>query len=140
MSPENVARHRRLNAAFNARDDDALVSICAPEIEIHSVFSAVGGALYQGHAGARAWLRDIAEAWTVFRVDDEAYFDLAEQTLAFVALRGRGSVSGAEVVMPYAQVMRWRGGRCHWFKAYAHRQDALGELGIQEDALGIGSP
>ena len=135
MSHENVARHGRLNAAFNARDDEALVEVCDAEIEIHSVFSAVGGALYRGHDGARQWLRDIAEAWTAFHVDGEAYFDLADQTLAFVVLRGQGSVSGVDVVMPYAQVMRWRGGRCHWFKAYAHRDDALGELGIEEDAL-----
>ncbi len=135
MSQSNVARHRRLNSAFNARDAEAPVAVCDPQIEIHSVFTAVGGAIYRGHEGARQWLGDIVEAWTGFHVEDEAYFDLVEQSLAFVTLRGTGSVSGAEVVMPYAQVMRWRDGRCAWFKAYAHRDDSLRDLGVSEENL-----
>jgi ketosteroid isomerase-like protein len=134
-SPGNVAQHRCLNAAFNERDADALVAICDPLVEIHSVFTAVGGAIYTGHEGARQWLDDIIEAWTGFQVSDDVYFDLPEQTLAFVVLRGTGSVSGAEVLMPYAQVMRWRHGQCTWFKAYANRDDALGDLGVSEENL-----
>ena len=135
MSRENVELHHRLNAAFNARDAKALLSVCDSAIQIHSVFAAVGGALYQGHDGARKWLADIVEAWSEFRVEAEAYFDLGEQTLAYVVLHGRGSVSGADVVMPYAQVMRWGGGRCIWFKAYADREDAVADLGVSEEAL-----
>src|SRR5215217_9407417 len=92
-----------------------------------------GAPTYQGHEGARRWLGEIVEAWTEFHVVVEATFDLGEQTLAFVVLHGRGSVSGAEVVMPYAQVMRWREGRSVWFKAYAHREDALSDLEVSED-------
>jgi ketosteroid isomerase-like protein len=135
VSRDNVDRHRRLNAGFNERDSDVLVAVCGPNVEIHSVFTAVGGATYHGHTGARKWLTDIAEAWSEFHVEVEAIFDLDECTLAFVVLHGRGSVSGADVVMPYAQVMRWRDARCVWFKAYAHREDALGDLGVSEDAL-----
>jgi hypothetical protein len=80
-------------------------------------------------------LRDIEEAWSQFRVESETYFDLGEDTLAFVVLNGRGRQSGAEVVMPYAQVMKWRVDRCFYFKAYAHREDALRELGVLEDTL-----
>jgi hypothetical protein len=50
-------------------------------------------------------------------------------------LHGRGRQSGAEVVMPYAQVMRWRAGYCVHFKAYAHREDALSELSVSEPEL-----
>ena len=135
MSRENVGLHRRLNSAFNAQDVEALLAVCDSAIQIHSVFAAVGGALYQGHDGARRWLADIVEAWSEFRVEDEAYFDLGEQTVAFVVLHGRGSVSGAEAVMPYGQVMRWREARCVWFKAYADRADAIADLGVSEEAL-----
>jgi ketosteroid isomerase-like protein len=140
VSLERVDLHRSLNAAFNGRDPDALVAVCDPTIEIHSVFTAVGGATYWGREGARSWLRDIAEAWTEFHVEVEQMFDLGERTLAFVVLHGRGSMSGAEVVMPYAQVMRWRDGGCVWFKAYAHREDALSELGVSWDTLGPHRP
>jgi len=135
VSGQDAYLQRRLNAAFNARDPDALIAVCDPTIEVHSVFTAVGGATYQGHEGARRWLGEIVEAWSEFHVVVEATFDLGEQTLAFVVLHGRGSVSGAEVVMPYAQVMRWREGRCVWFKAYAHREDALSDLEVSEDTL-----
>jgi hypothetical protein len=37
--------------------------------------------------------------------------------------------------MPYAQAMRWRAGYCIHFKAYAHREDAIRDLGLSEDAL-----
>src|SRR5918998_6319628 len=109
MSGEHVELHSRLHTAFNDQDADALVALCDPAVEIHSVFAAIGGATYSGHDGARAWLRDIVEAWTEFHVSVEAQYDLGEQTLAFVVLNGRGSASGAEAVMPYAQVIRWRG-------------------------------
>ena len=136
MSQENVQFHRRVNAAFNDGDADALVGVCDPSIEVYSVFAAIGGAIYHGHDGVRRWLRDIEEAWSEFRVESEAYFDLGEDTLAFIVLHGRGRQSGAEVVMPYAQVMRWRLGGCVYFKAYAHREDALSDLGVSEEALG----
>jgi ketosteroid isomerase-like protein len=135
MSQENVRLHRRLNAAFNDRDADDLVAVCDPSIEVYSVFAAIGGAVYHGHDGVRSWLRDIEEAWSEFRVESEMYFDLGEDTLAFVVLHGRGRQSGAEVVMAYAQVMRWHPGCCVYFKAYAHREDALSDLGVSEEAL-----
>jgi ketosteroid isomerase-like protein len=135
MSRENVELHRTLNVAFNELDADALVAVFDPSIEVHSVFAAIGGAIYHGHDEVRQWLRDIEDAWSVFRVESEAYFDLGEHTLAFVTLNGRGRQSGADVVMPYAQVMRWRVDRCVYFKAHARREDALTELGISEQTL-----
>ena len=124
-----------MNTAFNNLDADALVAVCDSGIEVHSVFAAIGGAVYHGHDEVRRWLRDIDEAWSRFCVEAEAYFDLGENTLAFVVLHGRGRQSGADVVMPYAQVMRWSVGSCVYFKAYAHREDALRDLGVPEDAL-----
>jgi hypothetical protein len=69
------------------------------------------------------------------RGEVEAFFDLGEDTLAFYVLYGRGTESGAEVAMPLAQVVRWRDGLVVYFKVYAHRGDALRELGISEDSL-----
>jgi ketosteroid isomerase-like protein len=110
------------------------VALCDPSIEVHSIFAAVGGAVYRWHAGVRSWLPDLDEAWREFVIEPEEYFDLGEYTLAFIVLRGRGRQSGAEVVMPYAQVMRWRDGNCVYFKAYVQREDALTDLGMSEDA------
>jgi hypothetical protein len=65
----------------------------------------------------------------------EAYFDLGEYTIAFNVLDGRAQQSGVEVAMPYATVMQWRDDLIVYFKAYAHREDALTDLGVTEDAL-----
>ena len=37
--------------------------------------------------------------------------------------------------MPAAAVQRWRDGLTVYIKAYAHREDALKDLDISEDAL-----
>src|SRR5947209_5681779 len=112
MSPENVEVLRRWIDAFNARDIEAIIAYCDPSIELHSVFAAVGGAVYGGHEGLRSWQRDFEDAWgEEIRVEPEAYFDLGERTLIFYVLRGRGKHSGVEVAMPVATVFRWRGGQ-----------------------------
>ena len=136
MSQENVELHRRTYEAFNARDVEAFIAYCDPQIEFHSTFAAVGGAVYHGHDGLRKWHRDLEEAWGEhIRVEPEAYFDLGEHTLAFHVLHGRGRQSGAAVVMPYAGVARWRDGICVYWKAYGDREDALRDLGVSEDTL-----
>jgi ketosteroid isomerase-like protein len=135
MSQENVERHRRLADAFNALDVEGFIALCDPKIELYSAMAAVGGAVYNGHDGVRRWLRDIEEVWSQFRVVSEAYFDLGEYTIAFNVLDGRAQQSGVEVAMPYATVMRWRDDLIVYFKAYAHREDALTDLGVTEDAL-----
>ena len=122
--------------ALNARDPDALVALCDPSIEVHSVFAAVGGASYHGHDGARRWQADQEESWgKEFRVEAEAYFDLGEQTIVFAVLHGRGGQSRIEVAMSGTAVARWRDGLCVHFKGYADREVALSDLGVSEETL-----
>ena len=136
MSEQNVELHRRLNATFNARDIEGALAVCDREIEFHSLFAAVGGAHYSGHEGMRRYFADIDDAWgDELRIEPEAYFDLGEHTLAFYVARGRGPQSGAEVEMPYAQVVRWRDGLIAYYKAYARREDALRDLGVSAETL-----
>jgi ketosteroid isomerase-like protein len=135
VSEQNVELHRRAIEAFNARDLGASIALCDPQIEFHSMFAAVEG-VYHGHDGLRRFRTDLEEAWGgQFRLEPEAYFDLGEYTVAFYALRGRGKQSGAEVALSGTHVFRWRDGLIVYFKAYAHREDALRDLGVSEDAL-----
>jgi ketosteroid isomerase-like protein len=135
VSKRNVESHRRFIEAFDAREVEALIALCNGKVEVHSVFAAVGGAVYNGHDGLRRWLCDIEEVWSQFSVVSEAYFDLGEYTIAFNVLDGRAQQSGVEIAMPYATVMRWRDDLIVYFKACAHREDALTDLGVTEDAL-----
>jgi ketosteroid isomerase-like protein len=137
MSRENIELHRRALAAFNARDIDAFIDCCDPEIEFHSAITApVSGGVHHGHDGVRRWDRDYQEVWgDEISLDPEVFFDLGDYTLAFVSLKGRGRQSGAEVTVPAAQVARWRNGLMAYYKGYVHREDALRDVGVAEDAL-----
>jgi ketosteroid isomerase-like protein len=136
MSRENVEGQRGVVEAFNARDIEAFIAFYDPEIEFHSAFAAVGGAVYQGHDGLRKWHRDLQDVWgDEIRIEVEAYFDLGDDVLTFYALHGRGRHSGVEVAMPNASVATWRDGLIVHFKVYAHREDALTDLGFSEDEL-----
>jgi uncharacterized protein len=136
MSEENVELHRRASVAYNAHDLEAVIGYFDPSIEFHSAFAALAGGVYRGHDGVREYFRDLGDAWgEEIRGEVEAFFDLGEDTLAFYVLHGRGRQSGAEVAMPLAQVARWRDGLVVYFKVYAHREDALSDLGVSEDSL-----
>ena len=136
MSEADVELARAFTAAFNAHDVEALVRCCHPDVEFHSTFAAVGGAVYHGHDGMRSWHRDLEEAWaSEIRSELEAFFDLGEHLLTFTVLYGRGKQSGAEAAMPVAAVTRSREGLFVYYKAYIDREDALRELGVSRDEL-----
>jgi ketosteroid isomerase-like protein len=136
LSETNVELARRAIEAYNARDLDALIALYDPQLELHSTFAAVGGAVYHGHQGLRKYFRDLEDAWEgEIQIEPEAFFDFGEQTLVFNTLRARGRQSGAEVEMPVALVARWRDNLIVYFKGYARREDALRELGVSEGAL-----
>jgi ketosteroid isomerase-like protein len=136
VSTPNVDLHKRIYEALNSGDTDALLAILHPDVEIRSVFAAIGGAHYQGHEGARKWQADLRDAWgTEFNVDIDTCFDLDGTTLCLGLLHGRGGQSGATVTMPATGVARWRDGLCTSHRAFADRQDALNELGVSKESL-----
>jgi ketosteroid isomerase-like protein len=136
MSEKSVEMARVFTDAFNARDVEALIACCDPSVEFHSTFAAVGPAVYHGHDELRRWYRDLEDAWGDIRSELEALFDLGDSTvLVFTVLHGRGKQSGAEVMLPVAAVTKLRDGLIVYYKAYIHREDALEDLGVSEDAL-----
>jgi ketosteroid isomerase-like protein len=136
VSEENIDVVRRWVELFNTRDIAAMLRLSDPSIEFHSVFAAVGGAIYRGHDQMRRWHRDLQETWgEEIRLEPEAYFDLGEDTLTFYMYYARGQHSGAEVAMPAASVVRVRDGLITYVKAYSQRAEALSDLGLTEDEL-----
>jgi ketosteroid isomerase-like protein len=136
MSERNIEQYRRWFEAYNARDTERLIEYCDPAIELHSVFAVAGGAIYSGHEGMRKLNQDLRDVWgDDIRIDPERYFDLGDRVLVFALLRGRGGQSGVDVKMAGAHVTRWRDGRMVYAKGYAHREDALRDLGVSLDDL-----
>jgi ketosteroid isomerase-like protein len=136
MSERNVELHRRFIEAFNAHDLEAFVAHFDQSAEFRSVFAAVGGAVYRGHDELPRYFRDLTDAWgDEIRIEPEVYFDLGEHTLLLLLFHGRGRQSGADVAMPVALMARWRDGLIVYMRSYAHREDALRDLGVSEDEL-----
>ena len=136
MAKDNVGVLRAAAEAFNDRNLDAMVALADPNVEWHSTFAVVGGAVYHGHDGARRWHRDLEDAWGhEIRVEDETIFAVGEHLLWFAVLHARGRHSGAEVAMPIAQLWKFRDGLITYCKTYTDRGVALRELGVSADAL-----
>jgi ketosteroid isomerase-like protein len=136
MSERKIELWRRWFEAYNERDTDTTIEYCDPDIVFHSVFAVAGGGIYHGHDGMRELHQDFRDVWgDEVRFEPEAYFDLGEHALVFGVLHGRGHHSEVEVEVAGAQVTRWRGGLMTYAKGYAHREDALKELGVTEDEL-----
>jgi hypothetical protein len=135
MSERNVELARRAIETYNTHDVEEAIALCDPRIEVHAEF-APDSLVYHGHDGVRMLFLVLAGIWGgELRVEPEAYFDLGEHTLTFEVLHARGRQSGVEVTMPAAQVFRWRDGLVIRWTAYAHRKDALSDLGVSEDEL-----
>jgi|SRR5215208_2003942 len=136
MPRENVELVHAFTEAFNARDIEAITAVCHPQVEFHSTFAAVGGEIYHGHEGVRSWHRDIEETWAgSISSEPEAIFELGDATLTFTAIHATGSRSGAQVTIPAAIVTKMREGLMVYLKGYAHREDALSDLSVSEEAL-----
>ena len=136
MSDQNVELTRTFTDAFNARDIDGVLACCHPEVEFHSTFAQVGGAIYRGHDEMRRWHRELQEVWREeFRSEPEAFFDLGDRTLVYTVLHGSGTQSGAEVDLPVAAVVGFRDDLISYYKGHIHREDALDELGVVERDL-----
>jgi len=135
MSQENVEKHRRSVEAFNRRDLEEYIALADPQIELHSVFAAVGGASYHGHEGVRRWFRDLNETWGDVRLEVHSYFDLGDHSLAVGELHGRGQQSGVEVALTGLQAIRWWDGLAVHYKAYTDKEPCLTDLGVSEKEL-----
>ncbi len=136
MSRDDIDVIRSAVEAFNARDLDAMLAVADPDVEWHSTFAVIGGAVYHGHDGIRKWHRDMDDAWAHdIHFEIESYFDLEEDQLVFGVLQARGGQSGAQVALPIAQVCRTRSGLVAYCKTYTDRDEALRDLGTSVDAL-----
>jgi hypothetical protein len=131
MSQENLELARRAADAFNRRDWDACVALVDPEIAIESRLVAMEGA-YHGHEGLRRWWDDFLGAFPDYKIEIEELRDLGDVTLAHI--RGWGHAAGSDLPLidPFWQPIRWRDGRCVWWRNCATEAEALEAAGLAQ--------
>jgi ketosteroid isomerase-like protein len=132
MSRENVEVIRRLYERWLARDP-AMLEAVDPEIELHPDPAAdwVGvDDRYVGHAGLRAYMAQVYEAFEDYRPEVEELLDEGDKVVTLAIEHGRGRGSGAAVeAHRTAHVWTLRAGKAIRLDLHLDRGEALRALG-----------
>ena len=129
MSQENVELARRAYDAFNRRDQDAFLALMDDEVEAESRLVAMEGK-YQGHEGVRRWWSDFLGVFPDYTIEVQELRDLGDVTLARFQARAVGVASGAPLLDPAWQPVRWRDGKCVWWRVCLTEAEALEAAGL----------
>jgi ketosteroid isomerase-like protein len=131
MSEENVEVVRRLYKAIARRDSEGVLALYDPEVVWDMSGYPYGEMLERrshGHAGLRAFWRELYEAWEEYEHDCHELIDAGEHVISVVTDRGRGRVSGAEVEISAYGLWTIRDGKIivvAWFRTREEAFDAV---------------
>jgi ketosteroid isomerase-like protein len=117
MSQENVEIVRR----FLDVDVEEALTYADPEI----VWNPVEESPAQGHDAVRESLVRWKSEWDDYELIPEDLADMGDRVLATVCLRGRGRVSGIEVVARFYDLYTLRDGKIVRMDQFADRSEAL---------------
>jgi ketosteroid isomerase-like protein len=131
MAQDNLKLARRYYDAFQPRDRDAGLALTDPAVEIESRLVVMEGG-YQGHEGFRRWWDDFRGAFPDYAVEIEDLRDFGDVTLCHSRGWGHAAGSGTPLVDPFWQPIRWRDGKCVWWRNCATEREALEAAGLRE--------
>jgi ketosteroid isomerase-like protein len=126
MAQGNVDLVKRAFVAFSERDADALTEMVHPECEFFPMtrLFANEGRPYEGIAGIRRYIDDVARTWSELDVMP-AHFQAGDDHVV-VQGRVRGlTVNGVEVNSPADWIWKIRDGKLAWGCVYAKRDAAV---------------
>ena len=125
MASENEAVVRRVYAAANARDMDAILADTHEDCEVHPVLGAnLAADVYRGHEGIRQWTRDLWGEWESFETTVGEVMERGDRLLYPVALRGRGRASGAPFETEIFHLTTVRDGLMFRMEGFSERDSA----------------
>jgi ketosteroid isomerase-like protein len=129
MSDVDVVR--RGYAAWNERDEAALVALFAADAEVHSALArAEGSGVFRGHDGVRRWFRDNIET-VGFVMEPSQFLSFRGHVLSLVVVRAHAHGSGVAMPQEYGLIHTVRGGlivRVLTFLDPAEAIEAMGRL------------
>lgn len=131
MSQENVELVLKLYEAVNRRDWGAMRTLVDEEVEIESRLVSLEGA-YRGHEGMRRWWEAFLGAFPDYTIEIEEVQDLGDVTLGHIRGWGHGATSATPIVDPFWLPVRWRDGKCVWWRNCSTEAEALEAAGLRE--------
>ncbi len=124
MWEDDLAVVRRGYDAFNAKDADAYIAVCHPDVRFSPMVAGVEGG-YHGHAGIRAWLAQMSETFSDSTVAIESIDVVEGAVIVSAVFHGLGRSSEAETTQPLVHAVDVRDGLVRWFAAYRDREEAM---------------
>jgi ketosteroid isomerase-like protein len=131
ISKQNVELTRQAYDALNRRDLDAFLATMDTDVDAVSLLVAMEGD-YHGHAGIRRWWESLLNAFPDFAIEVVEVRDLGDVALATLRTRGHGSDTDTPFEMPLWQLVRFRRGKCVWWRSYGSESEALEATGLRE--------
>jgi ketosteroid isomerase-like protein len=134
MSRENVEVVRRMNAAFNRRDRDAISAYYHPDVEMRDLQHAPDAPeRLVGLDAIRAYWAQWDDAFDDFTAEIEEYLDAGTYVLMATHWRGKGKDSGLEIDLRAVEVVEFAGGRIvRLTTGYANMAEARKAAGLAE--------
>ena len=129
MSQENVEVVRRAWEAFTRRDNEAVLRLDDPEVEIYDVFY---DRTYRGPDGVRDYFREWVSIFDALGSEVEEWIDAGDDVVAVHRSRGRGKRSGVPVEQRESHVWTLRDGKLRRLRIYRSKSDALKAVGLEE--------
>ena len=110
VSEENVERIRRVEAAFNRGDLDALVDELSPDAEWEVSENNPAARTLHGRDEIRAYLEDWRDTVRGLYYRGTRYIDAQDAVVQIGTMTGRAGEDGPELTIPLAFVTRFRDG------------------------------
>jgi ketosteroid isomerase-like protein len=120
-------------AAFNRGDYEAWIDLYDEDVEFLDLAETPDTGAFRGHAGARAWLVKLQEAWGAgFQFEPGSITEGDGVVLVDTRAKGIGVGSGVPIEMTVYTVMRYRDQKIVWTRAFIDRAEALEAAGLRE--------
>jgi ketosteroid isomerase-like protein len=126
MWEERITLVRAFADAITARDVDAALELCHPEIEFFSRLALLEASPYRGFAGIRRYFNDIDATWDEWRVDVEQLVSAPDGRVVIVmSTHMRGSGSGVPFAQRLAHLWQFKDEKLWRATLYGDPADAL---------------
>jgi limonene-1,2-epoxide hydrolase len=126
----------RFAEAFNTRDVDRVIEVFAPDVTYHDLFYGT----FSGHTGlrelfGRMYAEGVRHRWAMSAVAATECHTIGEWRFEFTVSDQVRHGAGRTLRFGGVSVFETRDGRCHTYREYFDRTEALFAVGITPDAV-----